>query len=432
MSMTRYHYTEQRLFEQSLDVYWPMTVREESEDESDGGGSGTEDPNVNVIFLLTVGSAWMGHQWWIYRMCSWWNSSGPKTVSSALQAPTVCIRHRGAYFQLPDWNAIFCYGILPVTAISTVCCHVNLLLPLLIPLHLLLVCFLLKLFARGSARLDDMVEDVATAIAWVRNNQDKIAPTTKNNDGTNNTRQQRQMVFGGYSSGGHVAAQLLARGNDYWLQHGLPPPEQLFSAVIYISGVLAVQPDGGKRKSLFQLPDRLSSSAIKENNDDIGVTTTTVNSSFSSSSCGGDDVPAQGWLADKRNATTTTTTTTTNGEQRSQPPTWLTDFVLRTVWGPRWRQDIPSPLAQLAHHNLPHLLIENRHELFFAGLDWLNVFFCAEQYSRRLHQSGVPNVFRQVESDHWFILASRDLHDAVREELPRLLLTTKEKTKRQQ
>ena len=69
----------------------------------------------------------------------------------------------------------------------------------------------------------------------------------------------------------------------------------------------------------------------------------------------------------------------------------------------------------------PHL--QNRHELFF-GLRWLDAFFRGREYAaalRRRHP-GVPAVYREVRSDHWNVLASRGLRDAVREELPRLLL----------
>ena len=98
----KHYYTSQRLFEQSLDVYWPKY-----------------DFREDLVVLLTVGSGWMGHPPWVYRGTSWWNSLGPKTIASALHCKCVCIRHRGAYVQLPDWFTLLGYCLLlPVGIIA--------------------------------------------------------------------------------------------------------------------------------------------------------------------------------------------------------------------------------------------------------------------------------------------------------------------------
>ena len=81
---------------------------------------------------------------------------------------------------------------------------------------------------------------------------------------------------------------------------------------------------------------------------------------------------------------------------------------------------------------MPHLLIENRHEIPF-GLPWLDTFFCAAAYKQALVEAGAAAnkvTLRLVDSDHWNILASRHLYEALQDELPALLLETN--TKQQQ
>ena len=55
-----------------------------------------------------------------------------------------------------------------------------------------LIWFIPKQGQHGSASHDDMVHDVAEAMSWVNKAQDKINPRKK------------QLVFGRYSSSGHV------------------------------------------------------------------------------------------------------------------------------------------------------------------------------------------------------------------------------------
>ena len=391
----QHFYTSRQLFEQSIDVYRPEY-----------------DCKEDVMVLLTVGSGWMGHQPWVYRGTSWWNSSGPKTIASALNCPCVCIRHRGAYVQLPDWFALLGYCLLSVGIVSGIFWYNDQQsMALLVPLILLSVCVFLKWTARGSANIDDMVDDVATAISWVQENEDQILPNPQN--GHASSLPECQMVFGGYSSGGHVSATLLQRPADYWKQRGLPPPNKLFSAVMYISGVLATQPIYGD----------------DDDDDNIQVTTRTVFSSRSNSSSGGssggsfssdDGAERQKEAPFKQSVFMKEP----DVQQNRPPPTWLTNCVCRIVWGPNWREELPSPLDGLFREDaavpkIPHLLLENQNEMF--GLTWLDVFFCAESYSKRLRRLQVPTVFRQVASDHWNVLASRELYMAVQEELPRIL-----------
>lgn len=392
------------LFEQSLDIYRP---------------NNDNCCRNDLVVLLTVGSGWMGHCPWVYRPTAWWNAAGPRTVAAALSCPCVCIRHRGAYVALPDWCTMWQYAFLPLVVAAAasgsvrwynrrdkVDSHDNLWSTMAVvwtPFCLVVAaCAFLKVTARGSASLDDMVDDVATAIAWVHKHPDKIFPRPAD--------QSRQVVFGGYSSGGHVAATLLQRSPAYFQTHGLPPPHDMFAGILYISGVLAVVPP--------------------HHNDD-NLTGRTIDSSRTSSSFSSHQEDAKD-TASEPLVLIKDRVLPANHHNPTPPPVWLTNFVCRTVWGPQWRNDISSPLQQLDDDHIPnlssitkipHLVIENRAEVF--GLTWLNVFFCGAAYQQRLAQLGVPVVLRQVDSDHWNILASRHLYEAVQQELPRLLSLSK-------
>lgn len=89
-----------------------------------------------------------------------------------------------------------------------------------------------KLAARGSANLEDMLHDVSHALKWVHENKERTL---------GHKQHQAPLVFGGYSSGGHIAATLLQRP-DILKSRGLGGPEKLCDAVLFVSGVLAVRP----------------------------------------------------------------------------------------------------------------------------------------------------------------------------------------------
>ena len=192
--------------EQSLDVYTPAA------------------PAANVelpLVVLIVGSAWAGHHAMIHAQTRWWNASGPKTVAS-LGAVCVCVRHRGTFpLPPPAWLVL----ALTLTAYAACGRRVAALVLALQVAH--------RLIARGSASFDMMMDDVCTALHWVRDHRAELcAPGAP---------PARRLVFGGYSSGAHVAASLLQRP-DLLAARGLPPPEKLCDGVLYISGVLAVRP----------------------------------------------------------------------------------------------------------------------------------------------------------------------------------------------
>lgn len=195
--MARVHYAGTSNFEQSLDIYRPTT------------------PGPHPVVVLVVGSAWLGHRSWIHAITSWWNSSGPKTIARA-GAVCVCVRHRGAFVRPPPWFVAALVATIFWPAALVV-------LGLQLLLHLL---------ARGAATHDEMLDDVMTALHWVR---------------AQRSLGGGRIIFGGYSSGAHVAASLLQRP-DLLKARGLPPPDQLCGAVFLLSGCLGITPLGEKRR----------------------------------------------------------------------------------------------------------------------------------------------------------------------------------------
>jgi hypothetical protein len=191
-----HYYAGNARFEQSLDVYTPAYPE----------AAGCEPL---PLVVLVIGSAWCGHRHFIYGGTSWWNSAGPKTVAS-LGAVCVCIRHRGA-FPPPPTSLL---GALLVAC---------LLAPLLPQHPLLLLGALLLLawhpLARGAATHEQMIDDVASALLWVRAHRTELVAAP-------GAAPPAKMVFGGYSSGAHVAMCLLQRP-DLLAARGLPPPAEL-------------------------------------------------------------------------------------------------------------------------------------------------------------------------------------------------------------
>lgn len=200
-----HYYAGTTNFEQSLDVYSPSA------------------PSNLPLVVIVVGSAWTGHRAFIYRFCSWWNSSAPAAIAHT-GCVCVCIRHRGAFVRPPPlWILVVVIELLIICAAQ---------LETIVVTALLMIALLgLALFplSRGAATYDDMLDDVSRALAWVRTNRDRlVAPS-------------QRLVFGGYSSGAHVASTLLTRP-DVLAARGVPAPKQWCDGVILLSGVLGVRP----------------------------------------------------------------------------------------------------------------------------------------------------------------------------------------------
>lgn len=210
----RYYYSEQKSFEQSIDVWKPAEVPNNS-----------SDPLPLVV--LVVGSAWLGHRSIIYSGTSWWNSSGPRTFARK-GCVCVCIRHRGAFPVLPEPHIVLCF-LVAVTA--SVLSGWGIRVASITAGLLVTLVGLWALGASGSASYEDMLHDVADALVWVSDNKEKL---------TSGSLSSPPFVFGGYSSGGHVAAMLL-QNPELLTSRGLPPPEKLCDAVLMVSAVLAVR-----------------------------------------------------------------------------------------------------------------------------------------------------------------------------------------------
>ena len=214
---TTHAYGSRSGFESTLDVYTPTTPT----------------PNAPLV-VLVVGSAWLGHRSIIYTGTSWWNSAGPLNVCS-LGCVCVAIRHRGAFISAPP-----AFAAIAITAMAFF------LLGKAYALGLLSILIVWLLAARGAASHDQMLDDVAEALVWVRTNRAKLtAPGTE---------PAKRALVGGYSSGGHCAACLLQRP-DKLKQWGLPERAAGFDGVLFLSGVF-----GGR--SGVPLPPYLPASLV--------------------------------------------------------------------------------------------------------------------------------------------------------------------------
>ena len=205
-----------------------------------------------------------------------------------------------------------------------------------------------------------MMDDVCTALHWVRDHRAELcAPGAP---------PARRLVFGGYSSGAHVAASLLQRP-DLLAARGLPPPEKLCDGVLYISGVLAVRPSADPAGPPAPAPGATPAGAARRRRNPLR--------------------PA------------------------------LTDAISRLSFG-GGAASLPSPVERTAASpRLPHLLIGCEREVF--GLPYLEgamrVFFAQRQFHERLVRRGVRSTLVDVDSNHWSILSSKGLRDALRDEL---------------
>ncbi|GMI42084.1 hypothetical protein TrCOL_g1761 [Triparma columacea] len=164
----------------------------------------------------------MGHRSIIYSGCSWWNAKGPRTIAST-GATCVCVRHRGAFPVVDPGVIAALAGIAGLYTKSLV--------------HAAAVaagiCVGWALLRRGSANLENMMDDVAAAIEFIRESEE--IKTDK-------------VVLGGYSSGGHVLTSLLNRP-DILMKRNLPDKlPELCKGVLLLSGVLGTKPSGSSKK----------------------------------------------------------------------------------------------------------------------------------------------------------------------------------------
>ena len=348
ISIQRHFYKSTRLFEQSLDIYQP-SISLSSSSSSSSSSSQVQGRDATVsppIVLLVVGSGWAGHHAMIYAGTSWWNASGPKTLAQ-LGCTCICIRHKGGF---PHFSIRHVTSVMMILAAmmyaKTRSWHYTLATALILGLYF----GILRWLAHGAATtLDEMVDDVADALQWVHGHD------LRHHD----DHPRRPILFGGYSSGGHVAATLLSRP-DVFARRRIPPPQEWMDGVLYLSAVLGVRPSTCQ-PSNHHLPTFLADFIIHS----IFPTETEANQ------------PAKHVLS--------------------------------------------SPVDDLEQHtidppHIPHLLIGCHQEVF--GLNWLDIFFQSQRYHDLLQsQYDIPSRYVAIPSNHWNILASRHLKYALEQHL---------------
>lgn len=208
-TIDRYYYTPDRRFEQSIDVYKPLFSCPRNK------GLGATTTRVPVV--LVMGSGWLGHRPYFYTVTNWWNSSAPKQICGNLGHPCVSIRHSGGYItgnngpcslgSASTFSLAAFAGLLVVALLW--------LAPSLSPLFVLSVPLLLAVLhleGKGAAGIEDMVGDVSTALRHIDQHALEWGlgdAFSKGHGESNHGGKKIPIVFGGYSSGAHVAATLL-------------------------------------------------------------------------------------------------------------------------------------------------------------------------------------------------------------------------------
>ena len=218
---SRHFYTPFNRHEQSLDIYQPTTTtRRKILNKDDDDNDENDDA---LVLVLVMGSGWMGHAKWVYMMTNWWNSQCPDSICSQLGITCITIRHSGGFF-----NPI----ILTIFTIVMLC----LIRPTWYVLWLL--CYII-LFVQsfGAATMDEMLQDVSTAINFLHNNTQKLGL-----DNNNNNNKDCKFVVGGYSSGAHLAATYLNRIQHLNHNNNNNNNERIVG-VCYLSGVLSLKND---------------------------------------------------------------------------------------------------------------------------------------------------------------------------------------------
>ncbi|KAL3799087.1 hypothetical protein ACHAW5_007058 [Stephanodiscus triporus] len=281
----------------------------------------------------------------------------------------------------------------------------------------------------GSADFDDMRRDVMDALAWLDDNRARLGllPADDDDDddeeeeeegSTSSTKKKKKrsggkrrrrggiFVFGGYSSGGHVAATV-TQDAALWRDRDLPDPHVHCDSMLYISPVLSTRAyDDVIRGEARRDPPMALSSPSSPPPPPQSSTSSESESRFS----------VEGGSSSSSRARSSSSSSSSSS---SIPPTWLTDQVVRAVFGRRAAAAVPSPIHTYDRSPpVPHVFLGCRHEMF--GLAWLDTFFCSYQYSRLLNGMGIDSRYRAVRSDHWNILRSSELRDALREELGRI------------
>jgi hypothetical protein len=408
VSPERYYYTTtNQLFEQSLDIYRPPPS--------------SHSPSSSMpVVTLVVGSAWLGHRSCIYSGCSWWNSSGPKTVAK-LGCVCVCIRHRGAFPRTFSPLSILFVAIMAGVFVTLLhsfigtdgwryveemfATHVGVgvaAVPLGRTRAFLLTFFMglvaMELAGHGSASFDQMQNDVMDALVYLEKNKKRL--------GLNISSDDAQFIFGGYSSGGHVAATITQQPH-LWKERNLPSPDVYCDSLLYISPVLSTKPYAEMCRKLSSL----SSSSLSMMSPSSSMPSLAPSEGSQSSN----DQNAAARRALEKTSSSISSSTLSSLQSTSSPPKWLTSELVKAIFGHAAAQT-PSPIHTYSKSpSLPHTFVGCEKEMF--GLNWLDLFFCSPTYCELLKSMGIDSRYVAVDSDHWNILNSTVLSEALEEEI---------------
>lgn len=274
-TIDRYYYTSQQRFEQSIDVYKPLYCKSSSATKN-------ERPS-KIPVVLVMGSGWLGHKSYFYAMTNWWNSSAPKQICGRLGHPCISVRHSGGYLlgkkdrQIPTflqwlfWKPFLVGAVAAgISAVFTGALRFPTFNIFILPLFMLVFFYVEGI---GAAGIEDMVSDVSAALSYIDDHAHEwgLGGVAENQEMDKTTNRKKiEIVFGGYSSGAHVAATLLMDLNLSPLSssksspvektqrffipsesdpqkstkhHSNQPKHLAIRSVLYISGVLDVSPE---------------------------------------------------------------------------------------------------------------------------------------------------------------------------------------------
>lgn len=421
VSTERHYYTDNGLFEQSIDIYRPTPVAAQISSSS----------QPLPVVTLVVGSAWLGHRSIIYSGCSWWNAAGPKQVAE-LGCTCVCIRHRGAFprtfspltllfvtikalmlLTLLDWfigndgwaavEEIIAIHFPTQQALSAVPLGRTSAFILTVLFGLLLI----QVAGMGSASFDQMQNDVMDAIAYLEKNKKRLGLNFSSASATKGSNENvSPFVFGGYSSGGHVAATVTQQPH-LWKERNLPPPDLYCASLLFLSPVLSTKP-------YTEICRKISSSSLSMISPSSSMPSLAPSENFQANDQNIED------KALDRSSSTMSSSTISSLQSTNSPPTWLTSELVKAIFGHAAAQSTPSPIH--TYHkspSVPHTFIRCRNEMF--GLNWLDVFFASPAYCELLKSVGIESRHIAVESDHWNILNSTVLREALEKEIQIIL-----------
>ena len=379
-SVTRhyYYYPADKNMEQSLDIYEPTTPTSHTT-------SSPSSPRPTIV--LVTGSGWLGRHPWIYTMTNWWNSSGAIAMAK-LGYRCILVRHRGAFFQIPEMNPYVYVFVSLGIFVAFLSLEMYVWFAIAYSLFLLVTHLWdnLSLHSRAAATFNEMREDVVFALQYIRRDLNET-----------------HIVLAGYSSGAHVVSMILDPEMSTWTH--LPH----IVGILYISGVLSLD-------SSF-----------------MNLITLAM---FGKWAC---NIPSPYTAPRNRGKRGIFPQTTTETSITHIP----IDFITLSFFG-KWTCKIPKPFGRTRQSTSrrtrytyemrvaqplppfslpPHLFIGCRHEIF--GLPLLDATFCSQEYSDSLKKNDTcPTKCILLESkpsirmNHWTILASPQFSQALDEHLP--------------